>query len=390
MHGVRSATPQTSPDVSLSTFDLLRYAPNPSPLEPQTNSINPIAIQIEKLTMPFPQRTIGDDKVSALGLGCMGMSFGYTSYGGYDDAASLEVLTWAADHGITFWDTSDVYGPHTNELLLGKWFAETGRRKEIFLATKFANTMKDGQMLVRGDAPFVKEACAASLARLGVECIDLYYQHRVDTNTPIEETVQAMAELKKEGKIRYLGLSECSERTLRRAHAVHPIAAVQLEYSPFALEIESDQTNLLKAARELGVKIVAYSPLGRGFLTNTIKSRDDFDPKDTRVSHPRFSEEHFGENLKLVETLSGLAKKKGVTPSQLVLAWVLAQGEDFIPIPGTKRVKYLEENAKAVDVKLSKEEELEIRKEIEKVGGGKGERYPPAMLSKCFGDSPEL
>ncbi|RDW67581.1 aldo-keto reductase YakC-2 [Coleophoma cylindrospora] len=340
--------------------------------------------------MPFPQRTIGDDKVSALGLGCMGMSFGYTSYGGYDDAASLEVLTWAADHGITFWDTSDIYGPHTNELLLGKWFAETGRRKEIFLATKFANTMKDGQMLVRGDAPYVKEACAASLARLGVECIDLYYQHRVDSNTPIEETVQAMAELKKEGKIRYLGLSECSERTLRRAHAVHPIAAVQLEYSPFALEIESDQTNLLKAARELGVKIVAYSPLGRGFLTNTIKSRDDFDPKDTRVSHPRFSEENFGENLKLVETLSGLAKKKGVTPSQLVLAWVLAQGEDFIPIPGTKRVKYLEENAKAVDVKLSKEEELEIRKEIEKVGGAKGQRYPPAMLSKCFGDSPEL
>jgi len=199
-----------------------------------------------------------------------------------------------------------------------------------------------------------------------------------------------MAELKKEGKIRYLGLSECSERTLRRAHAVHPIAAIQMEYSPFALEIESEQTNLLKAARELGVKIVAYSPLGRGFLTNTIKTRDDFDADDTRANHPRFSEKHFGENLKLVETLSAIAKKKGVTPSQLVLAWVLAQGDDFIPIPGTKRVKYLEENAKATDVTLSKEDEQEIRKEIEKVGGGKGERYPAAMMAKCFGDSPEL
>lgn len=199
-----------------------------------------------------------------------------------------------------------------------------------------------------------------------------------------------MAELKEEGKIRYLGLSECSARTLRRAHAVHPIAAVQMEYSPFALEIESAQTDFLRTARELGVKVVAYSPLGRGFLTNTIKSRDDFDANDTRRNHLRFSEEHFGENLKLVETLSAMAEKKGVTPGQLVLAWVLAQGEDFIPIPGTKRVKYLEENAKAVDVRLSSAEEREIRKEIERVGGGKGERYPPALMVKCFGDSPEL
>jgi len=199
-----------------------------------------------------------------------------------------------------------------------------------------------------------------------------------------------MVELKKEGKIRYLGLSECSERTLRRAHAVHPIAAIQMEYSPFALEIESDQIGLLKTARELGVKIVAYSPLGRGFLSNTIKSRDDFDKGDNRVNHPRFSEEHFGENMKLVQTLSAIAEKKGVTPSQLVLAWVLAQGDDFIPIPGTKRRKYLEENAKAVDVKLTPEEEKEIRGEIDKAGGGKGARYPPLMMQKCFGDSPEL
>jgi len=322
----------------------------------------------------------------------MGMSFGYTSFGGYDDTESAKVLSRALELGISFWDSSDIYGPETNERLLGKWFKDTGKRSEIFLATKFGNTYQNGQRggAVRGDAEYVKQACNASLERLGIETIDLYYQHRVDSNTPIEITVKAMAELKAEGKIRYLGLSECSATTLRRAHAVHPIAAVQMEYSPFALEIESDQTELLKTARELGVKIVAYSPLGRGFLTNTIKSRDDFDSKDTRASHPRFSEEHFGENLKLVETLSQIAAKKGVTTGQLVLAWVLAQGEDFIPIPGTKRVKYLEENAKAVELELSSEEVKEIRAEIEKVGGGKGERYPPAMMSKCFGDSPEL
>lgn len=342
--------------------------------------------------MPYPQRKIGDTPVSAQGLGCMGMSFAYTSFGGYDDTESARVLTRAADLGITFWDTSDIYGPETNERLIGKWFKDTGRRSEIFLASKFGNTYEAGKRSnsVRGDAAYVKEACSKSLERLGVETIDLYYQHRVDDKTPIEETVKAMAELKQEGKIRYLGLSECSARTLRRAHAVHPIAAIQMEYSPFALEIESDQTQLLKTARELDVKIVAYSPLGRGFLTNTIKSRSDLDPNDNRVNHPRFSEEHFGENLKLVSTLSSIAQKKGVTPGQLVLAWVLAQGEDFIPIPGTKRVKYLEENAKAVDVKLSSEEVSEIRKEIEKVGGGKGARYPPAMMAKCFGDSPEL
>lgn len=212
----------------------------------------------------------------------------------------------------------------------------------------------------------------------------------MDEKVPIEETVKAMAELKAEGKIRYLGLSECSARTLRRAHAVHPIAAVQMEYSPFALEIESEQTDFLRTARELGVKIVAYSPLGRGFLTGTIKSRSDIEETDSRWRHPRFSETHFPENLKLVETLAGIAARKGVTPGQLALAWVLAQGEDFIPIPGTKRVKYLEENGGAIEVKLSTGEVAEIRAEIEKVGGGKGERYPPQLLAKCFGDSPEL
>lgn len=343
---------------------------------------------------PYPRRTIGSTPVSAQGLGCMGMSFGYTSFGGYDDAESLRVLTRAADLGITLWDTSDIYGPETNERLLGKWFQETGRRSEIFLCSKFGNTYTKGGGgrggKVRGDAAYVHEACAASLERLGVDNIDLYYQHRVDPDTPIEETVKAMAELKAQGKITYLGLSECSARTLRRAHAVHPIAAVQMEYSPFALEIESAQTHLLATARELGVKIVAYSPLGRGFLTNTIRSRADIDPSDTRASHPRFSEEHFAENLKLVQKLGEMAKRKGCTAGQLVLAWVLAQGEDFVPIPGTKRVEYLEENAAAVEVRLTEEERSEIRGEIERVGGGKGARYPEAMMKKCFGDSPEV
>ena len=308
--------------------------------------------------------------------------------GGYDDKASAEVLTKSADLGCTFWDTSDVYGPHTNEKLIGKWFKDTGRRKEIFLATKFGN-LRDaqGNPTVRGDKEWVKQACHDSLERLGVDYVDLYYQHRVDNKVPIEETVQAMVDLKNEGKIRYLGLSECSARTLRRAHKVHPIAAAQMEYSPFALEIESEQTEFLKTARELGVKIVAYSPLGRGFLTGTINSRADLDPSDNRANHPRFSEQHFEDNLKLVNTLSEIAKKKGCTPGQLALAWVLAQGEDFIPIPGTKRVKYLEENLKAVNVQLNKEEDANIRKAIESVGGSKGERYPPAMMAKCFGKS---
>ncbi|KAK8034167.1 aldo-keto reductase [Apiospora rasikravindrae] len=338
----------------------------------------------------FPQRKIGHDSVSALGLGCMGMSFGYTSNGGYDEAESLQVLTRAADMGITFWDTSDIYGPFTNEKLLGKWFASTGRRDEIFLATKFANYFADGTMKVRGDAAYVKQAIKDSLERLQTDRVDLYYQHRVDPDTPIEETVRAMAELQAAGQIRHLGLSECSARTLRRACAVHPIAAAQMEYSPFALEIESEQTEFLKTARELGVKIVAYSPLGRGFLTGAIRSRGDLEESDSRFKHPRFSEEHFADNLRLVETLAGIAKEKGCTPGQLSLAWVLAQGEDFIPIPGTKRVKYLEENAEAAKVQLSPEDEKKIRQAIESVGGSKGARYPPAMMSKCFGDSPEL
>lgn len=274
----------------------------------------------------YPQRSIGDDLVSAQGLGCMGMSYAYSS-GGYDDEESLKVLTRAADLGINFWDTSDMYGPFTNEKLLGRWFKETGRRNEIFLATKFANKYVDGKLTVDNRPEYVKQSCKDSLERLQTDRIDLYYVHRIDPTVPIEHTIQAMVELKNEGKIRHLGLSECSERTLRRAYKVHPIATAQMEFSPFALEIESEQTNFLKTARELGVKIVAYSPLGRGFMTGSIKSRQDLSEDDSRRLHPRYSEENFGDNLKLVNLLATIAKEKGCTPGQLGLAWVLAQGD---------------------------------------------------------------
>ncbi|PVH74155.1 Aldo/keto reductase, partial [Cadophora sp. DSE1049] len=284
----------------------------------------------------------------------------------------------------TSWVTSDAYGPFNNERLIGRWFMETGRRNEIFLATKFGIKVQDTEplMLVCSLPEYVKKACAGSLKRLNTDYIDLYLQQRVDTNTPIEETVRAMVELKNEGKIRNLGLSECSARTLERAHKVHPIAAAEMEFSLFALEIESSETKFLETARDLGVKIIPYSPLGRGFLTGTLRSRDDFDEKDVRKMFPRFSEENFGDNLKLVEGLEVVAATKDCTPGQLALAWVLAQGEDFIPIPGTKNVRFLQENAGAVDVKLSIEDDTRIRMMIESVGGSKGARYP-MLTSPC-------
>lgn len=277
------------------------------------------------MALKFPQRKIGDASVSALGLGCMGMSMSAVTGAPREEEEYLKVLTKAADLGITFWDTADVYGD--NEDLLGKWFRETGRRNEIFLATKFGRKGHvAGDMKTVGTPEYVRVACEKSLERLGVDHIDLYYQHRVDTEVPIEKTVEAMAQLKKEGKIRYLGLSECSARTLQRACKVHPIAACQMEFSPFAMDIET--TGFLKAARELGVKIVPYSPLGRGFLTGTIKSRADLDPNDPRFSlHPRFAEENFASNLKLVDIFTEMAKEKGFNTGQLALAWVLAQGE---------------------------------------------------------------
>ncbi|KAL0483903.1 aldo-keto reductase [Acrasis kona] len=332
-----------------------------------------------------------DVYVSEQGLGCMGMSSSY-SISQLNDEESLKVLTRAADLGITFWDTSDVYGPFTNEKLIGRWFKENGRRSEIFLCTKFAILLNsDGSLGLRGDPEYVKSSCNASLERLGVEYIDLYYQHRVDPLVPIEKTVEAMVELIKEGKVKHLGLSECSADTLRRAHKIHPIAAVQMEYSPFALEIESEQTKLLDTCRELGVSIVAYSPLGRGMLTGAIRSRADFEPTDFRSWAPRFSEGNFELNLKLVDGIEAIAKKRGCTPGQATLAWIAAQGNgvNIFPVPGTKRVKYLEENASATKIKLSEEEKSEIRK-LSEATEVRGERYPGMLMDACFADSPPL
>lgn len=306
------------------------------------------------------------------------------------DEARFKVLDRALELGETFWDSADMY--MDSEDLVGKWFKRTGKRNEIFLATKFANKTLPGpnkSRTVDSTPEYCKEACAKSLSRLGIDCIDLYYCHRVDMKTPIEKTVQAMVELKNEGKIKYLGLSEVSSETLRRACKVHHIDAVQIEYSPFAIDIESPQIQLLKTCRELGVATIAYSPLGRGMLTGAYTSPDDFEDGDFRKYSPRFSPENFPKNLKLVEGLKKIAEKKGVTPGQLTLAWLLAQGEDVIPIPGTKKIKYLEENLGALEVKLSKEEEKEIRDMVEgaEVHGG---RYPEQMMAHLFADTPEL
>jgi len=324
--------------------------------------------------------------VVALGFGTMGLS---AFYGTPDsDEERFKVLDRAYELGQTNWDSADVYAD--SEDLIGKWFARTGKRNEIFLATKFGNKSVEGYKRVVDSSPeYVKQACAKSLKRLGIETIDLYYCHRVDKVTPIEKTVEAMVELKKEGKIKYLGLSEVSADTLRRACKVHHIDAVQIEYSPFSIDIENPQVNLLKTCRELGVATVAYSPLGRGFVTGVYRSPDDFEDGDFRKGSPRFSKENFPKNLKLVDGLVDLAKKKGCSPGQLTLAWLLAQGEDIIPIPGTKKIKYLEENLGALDVKLTKDEEKQIRGLVENAEVH-GLRYPEGMMSYLFADTPAL
>ncbi|GAB3734587.1 aldo/keto reductase [Hymenobacter agri] len=318
--------------------------------------------------------------VSALGLGCMGMS---DFYAGQDDAESTRTLHRALDLGVTFFDTADMYGPYKNEELVGR--ALKGRRDGVVLATKFGiqrdpnDPTKRG---INGRPEYVKAACEGSLKRLGTDHIDLYYQHRVDPNTPIEETVGAMSRLVEEGKVRFLGLSEAAPATVRRAVAVHPIAALQTEYSLWSREPEDE---ILPTIRELGVGFVPYSPLGRGFLTGQIKRFEDLAEDDYRRHTPRFQGENFQKNLDLVARIQDLAKQKHCTASQLALAWVLAQGDDVVPIPGTKRVQYLEENLGALEVELTKDELAQLDEIAPKGKAAAGLRYPAAMMGSVNG-----
>jgi aryl-alcohol dehydrogenase-like predicted oxidoreductase len=316
------------------------------------------------------RRTLGQGlEVSAIGLGCMGMS---EFYGARDEQEAIGTIHRALDLGVTFLDTADMYGPFTNEKLVARAIAD--RRDEVQLATKFGNSRKEnGEWRgIRGDPAYVRQACEASLERLGVDHIDLYYQHRVDQTVEIEETVGAMAELVEAGKVRHLGLSEAAPDTIRRAHAVHPITALQTEYSLWSRDPEDE---ILPTVRELGIGFVAYSPLGRGFLSGRIQSVDDLDPDDFRRRNPRFQGENFARNLELVDRVREIAEEKDVTPAQLALAWVLRQGEEIVPIPGTKRVPYLEENAGASGVDLTADDLAGIEEAFPK-GATSGDRYP--------------
>ncbi|KAF2872429.1 aldo/keto reductase [Massariosphaeria phaeospora] len=340
--------------------------------------------------MSLPTAALGRNgpQVTRLGFGLMGLSMAYGPVPA--DPERLALLDRAYELGERHWDTADLYGD--NEDLLGKWFAANpDKRSDIFLATKFANKMlPDGSITIDSSPDYTKAACEKSLKRLGLPTIDLFYVHRVDYKTPIEKTMQALVELKNEGKIRYIGLSEVSSSTLRRAHAVHPVTAVQFEYSPFSLEIENESgTNLLATARELGVAIVAYSPLGRGFFTGALRSPENFAADDFRRMLPRFNEENFPKNLKLVDQMKEIAQKKGVTVGQLTLAWLMALGEDIFPIPGTTRLERLEENVASTKVELSEAEVKEIRKLLD-VFEEAGTRYPDFLMAFGLGETPAL
>jgi aryl-alcohol dehydrogenase-like predicted oxidoreductase len=318
------------------------------------------------------QRRLGSQglEVSELGLGCMGMSFAYT---GGDDEESVRTVHRALDLDVTHLDTADMYGPWTNERLVGRAIA--GRREQVTLATKFGNEVDDAGRpagRVNGRPDYLRKAVDGSLQRLGVDHVDLYYQHRVDPDVPVEETFGALGELVAAGKVRYLGISEAAPMTIRRAHAGHPLTAVQTEYSLFSRDVEDD--GVLDTVRELGIGFVAYSPIGRGFLSGAIRSVDDLAEDDWRRDHPRFSGENFARNLDVVDQVTELASEKGVTPSQLAIAWVLSRGDDIVAIPGTKRVRYLEENVGACDVTLT-DDDIAAIDEVSPRGVAAGERY---------------
>ncbi|KAH9932273.1 NADP-dependent oxidoreductase domain-containing protein [Fomitopsis serialis] len=338
--------------------------------------------------MSLPTRKIGQVAVSALGYGCMGIAAFYGKPLPDEDRLKVRVLDAVYASGCTLWDTADVYAD--SEDLIGKWLKRTGKRSDIFLATKFGIRSGVPGKASHGDPAYVRLSCERSLKRLGVDQIDLYYFHRPDPTIPIEKTVGAMAQLISEGKVKYIGLSECSAETLRRAHAIHPIAALQVEYSPFTLDIEDDKIGLLKTARELGTTIIAYSPLGRGLLTGKYKGPDDFDPDDFRRKIPRYSQENFPNILKIASGLGQIGARHGASAGQVALAWLLAQGEDVIPIPGTTNISRLDENLGAAKITLTPEDVEEVRKVAESANATQGPRYPPLLNSVLFADTPPL